>query len=481
MITYKRERKKLIIPSGFIYGSSGSTGCEEAIEQAYQDGYNEGYEQGQEDCPDCPSCNLENKQFPLNEGFTPTTVSPSQEYDGLGSVYVYDNGYGEERYNQGYQDGQSSVNLQSGSYTLTSDFDGDTGTIQPSEGYNGFTEFRVVDDGYGDSKYQSGWTNGFSSGETTGFNSGWTSGFNSGLTSGYNSGTTDGFSTGYSSGKTDGMALEKYKITFYAHTEYGGYFTPIFILDGVGAIRETWDGGQTSGNCLWDCDVRIGHITEIRDMEIRLHRPTFYQDIQPPTEIDKVRVNGAEYIITAQTKEYLGVDKYSDVWAYHLSGVITDIPVYGFRNFTSILIAFSGVTQLTDTNNYFPYFGLADRVTEDTAHINRSNIGNKHISVGQDITTYAINFKLPTRPFLWNNLYIREMYDNTFVNVTRVGLQVPRSDTTGWDADWKPLYILMNGHLENDNTYVGGFKIPITNFSVSDLLSDSIVITMYLQ
>ena len=71
------------------------------------DGYGEGYEDGLRACSGDTgtTCNLQEKAFYLNPGFTPTTITPDDGYDGLESVYVADNGYGEERYDAGYEAG----------------------------------------------------------------------------------------------------------------------------------------------------------------------------------------------------------------------------------------------------------------------------------------------------------------------------------------------------------------------------------------
>lgn len=183
MVYYEEKRKILIIPTGFgILAESGD--CKDAIEEAfnsgwtagynsgvtqdcgdaiedaynsgyqsgttdgYQDGYDDGYEKGQEDCPECSggtSCNLENGQLPLGREWDgDDTITPSQGYDGFGSVRIYDNGYGDLKYDsgytQGYNDGQGgTVALQDKSVQQNTNLV----TYYPDEGYDGMRSIYV--------------------------------------------------------------------------------------------------------------------------------------------------------------------------------------------------------------------------------------------------------------------------------------------------------------------------------------------------
>lgn len=90
---------------------SGSTDCSSAITEAYQSGYTEGYTQGQADCPECSggTCNLESGQVSLGYDWTGfTRVYPSQGYDGLSDVIVADLGYGQRKFDEGYTEGHTS-------------------------------------------------------------------------------------------------------------------------------------------------------------------------------------------------------------------------------------------------------------------------------------------------------------------------------------------------------------------------------------
>lgn len=137
----------------------------------------------------CPPPNLEDKNFYLESGFTPTTVTPSSGYDGLSSVRVEDHGYGQERYDAGVSAGEASQKArlsstaftQNGDYTLENGwsavtvevsggtpcsledkqfgiFSGDAGVweILPDSGYDGMSRVEVIDEGYGNGKYNEG-------------------------------------------------------------------------------------------------------------------------------------------------------------------------------------------------------------------------------------------------------------------------------------------------------------------------------------
>ena len=143
MITYKRERKKLIIPSGFECGG----GCEEAIQEAYASGVT-----AQKNL-------LTSTAFTENGTYT--------RADGWNSVTV----------------NTPTCNLAEAIIPLTQSFTGRT-VINPDAPYNGFSKITIIDGGYGDSKYQSGYAEGLSSGKTEGYASGLTVGFESGITVG---------------------------------------------------------------------------------------------------------------------------------------------------------------------------------------------------------------------------------------------------------------------------------------------------------
>ena len=124
-----------------------------------------------------PRVNLESGHASLDSGWTsPSTVVPSSGYNGLSSVVVTDDGYGQAKYDQGYSAGHTSgygegyadgTSANCNTYSLlyvTQHFD--TGTItlypDPSQG-TGFSWVAVNLDGYGERRFQDGYREGESS------------------------------------------------------------------------------------------------------------------------------------------------------------------------------------------------------------------------------------------------------------------------------------------------------------------------------
>lgn len=216
MIIYEREKKTLIIPTGIGNGNIGSgdyadgyeagkaaqkaaddrkitpttaitqngeyeanygfkkvivdvecgEDCSEEVEAAYNSGYTGGYDEGLEDGAEQQkaklesisitnngtytrpdgygtvevqveggTCNLESKPFNLDGGTTfPATISPSEGYDGLSEVTVNDNGYGQTKYNDGFSDGQDNIRNNMGSAVFTQN-----GNYSNSSGWSSVT------------------------------------------------------------------------------------------------------------------------------------------------------------------------------------------------------------------------------------------------------------------------------------------------------------------------------------------------------
>lgn len=155
--------------------------------------YSEGYQDGQAECPPCPEIES-GVTYGLESGFTGATITPSSGYDGMAEVTITDNGYGQEKYDEGFTDGQtdilsgltdttitqngiysnpsgwsgvtvavpqtgSSCNLQQKAITLES---GDTSpwAVTPDAGYDGMSGVTITDNGYGQEKYEEGYQDG---------------------------------------------------------------------------------------------------------------------------------------------------------------------------------------------------------------------------------------------------------------------------------------------------------------------------------
>ena len=186
-----------------ILPSSGYDGMNSVAVDATSfgnDKYAEGFADGQASCPPCPEPEIESGvTYELQSGFTGTTITPASGYDGMADVTITDNGYGQEKYDEGYGDGfvsgqtdilsgmsstaftvndtytnpsgwsavtvnvptGSSCNLEGASYSIPSGFTGTT--LTPSSGYDGMSAVTITDGGYGQEKYDEGYADGQSS------------------------------------------------------------------------------------------------------------------------------------------------------------------------------------------------------------------------------------------------------------------------------------------------------------------------------
>lgn len=298
MVYYEEKRKILIIPTGFgILAESGD--CKDAIEEAfnsgwtagynsgvtqdcgdaiedaynsgyqsgttdgYQDGYDDGYEKGQEDCPECSggtSCSLQLGVYNLTGTFDGNSgnILPSEGYDGFDSFQVIDNGYGDKKYDDGFQDGLAACSgrpctLEEGQYGIGKASDLEV-TIYPFSA-DGFSSVRIYDEGYGDGKWESGYTAGY----PAGYSSGWTDGYNSGVTTDCGEAIETAYNSGYTAGQ-DSIMLVSYAypltsgwngntIIHPSDIPYGYHIDGIsemnILDDGYGDWK--YDSGHTAG------------------------------------------------------------------------------------------------------------------------------------------------------------------------------------------------------------------------------------------
>ena len=144
--------------SGYDAMTSVDVDATEWGQSKYDEGYDEGYGNGEDDQKarlssatfvengeytledgwsavtvqtTCPPPSLEDKNFYLESGFTPTTITPSSGYDGLSSVRVEDHGYGQERYDTGYDAGQEAQRHKLVSTAITAN-----GIYSRADGYS---------------------------------------------------------------------------------------------------------------------------------------------------------------------------------------------------------------------------------------------------------------------------------------------------------------------------------------------------------
>jgi len=142
----------------------------EKFDEGFDRGYNQGYRDGEASCPPCPEIES-GVSYGLESGFTGFTITPSSGYDGMDSVEIYDDGYGQEKYDEGHSDGYDegyqdglgdcpSPNLEQKSVTLTAT----TECFTPSSGYDGFSEVCVDASGIYQDGYNDGYNDAFNKG-----------------------------------------------------------------------------------------------------------------------------------------------------------------------------------------------------------------------------------------------------------------------------------------------------------------------------
>lgn len=199
MIYYKEEKKKLVIPSGFVMIPID---CDEAIEQAREDGYREGFADGSS-----ATCDTEEGTYSLTDDFDgEETVFPSEGKTGFNKIVIVDDGYGDAKYDEGYADGiadcsgstpcdcSSAVteayqsgytegynqgqadcpecsggtcNLQEKVFVVT---DPAMENVFPDAGYDGLSQVMLLTSTLWDSAHTSGYNEGYQSGYTAGLN-----------------------------------------------------------------------------------------------------------------------------------------------------------------------------------------------------------------------------------------------------------------------------------------------------------------------
>ena len=210
--------------------------CSSAITEAYQEGYQSGvthqkqmlvstaFTQNGEytrengwssvtvNVPN--AANLQERTYALSHmDVFPVTIYPISGYDGMSKLTLNDGDYREYVYQSGYSAGladASGATLKADVFSINASWQGDT-TFYPSRvNADGFSRFRIYDNGYANHWRQIGREEGFSSGYTSGSTDGFASGYDSGSTdgfaNGYQSGATDGWHNGYDSGYSDGFA-----------------------------------------------------------------------------------------------------------------------------------------------------------------------------------------------------------------------------------------------------------------------------------
>lgn len=288
-----------------------ATSITEVVQSAYTEGhevgYQEGYDAGQQDCPECSggtSCNLQAKSQSIDGSGTGLwNIYPDAGYDGMESVTILDDGYGQAKYeeghyvgkNEGYESGHYDGMIEGfesgytagqadcpecsgGSCTLQNNYEvylNGTETagqfpIAPDAGYDGVANGTI----YYAEAYQAKYAEGYAAGQA------------SCPECDCSSAITEAFQSGYTAGQADcpecsggsSCNLENGEILIFDTFENGDVFYPSNGYDGFSSVTiydknysETWfNSGYTEGYyaawlyypsdvfCRLDTGVNIG-------------------------------------------------------------------------------------------------------------------------------------------------------------------------------------------------------------------------------
>lgn len=127
------------------------------------------------------SCNLQGKSVSQNSELA--LYTPDSGYNGISAITVNASGYGQTRYESGYQSGYTdgtasctggSCNLQSKNVSVSAT----SQTFNPDNGYDGMSAITVSSSALCNSNYNSGYTEGYSGGYDDGYTNGYSDGQN---------------------------------------------------------------------------------------------------------------------------------------------------------------------------------------------------------------------------------------------------------------------------------------------------------------
>lgn len=569
MVIYSREEKVVIIPegdgtivggrrnpcekaineafqSGWTEGyNSGITAdCGEAIEESYQEGYSsgrtdgyeqgvedsssaytiyyqsgytdgrtsgytEGYEKGQEDCPTCPSCDLEIKSVELtavtqtivkSENSRPVAPSGQTVYGGsIEELIAYiqtDNKYPILYY---YEDENHTTEVNIGHFIIG---------IDHSRGYWFYDETNVFNSFYFNEMPINEWLN-VCDGNLHFLNDGsniWFYGdYQYGMTIRNNYGGTPldindmifdtvnydglsavtvsasavcdtyydyGFIDGHSSGMTDGTALIEYDVFFnipYSSSPYYIHIQPKAEVKLNGETPqverdycETWYPILSADQLTFKSKsaVYYDEISAITSIDIYLFgtsASTFPETIESPT------INGAHFNLTGQSFSYTDEGE-ERIFHYHLDGELTNPPAYYNGLLTSVYFKVSGCTGFTPeiVTRMIAYF--------DDSYLYSFDIKNHYGIQTNDVGEYGANITLSARG----------VYDwGQYKKLSRIHIYFPYGTLSQWDSGWSISEVKLNGFADKyENNYDGGYSIKIDHIGtyISQDNYDSVLI-----
>ena len=200
----------------------------------------------------------------------PWEIEPDEGYDGFTTMAVYDNGYGQGKYDQGFQSGYTEgyddalyekCNLTTALVIVPSGSSGMVSNVTPPSGYTGFGTVSVNATEYGQEMFGNGFQSGYTSGYTEGYNQGQANCPECDCSSA----VTEAYQEGYTAGLNDctGCPLQSASIRVdtieSTHTPAQGYvgFSSVFIdasevynqgyRDGGDGCWDTFNQGYQSG------------------------------------------------------------------------------------------------------------------------------------------------------------------------------------------------------------------------------------------
>lgn len=138
-----------------------------SVTEMVQSAYTEGYREGMAQCSG-GTCNLALGALELQSGDSGTWIMDARQdgLDGYDQVQITDFSYGQAKYQEGFEAGQSqcsggsSCNLENGEILIFDTFEnGDV--FYPSNGYDGFSSVTIYDKNYSETWFNSGYTEGY--------------------------------------------------------------------------------------------------------------------------------------------------------------------------------------------------------------------------------------------------------------------------------------------------------------------------------
>ena len=244
---------------------------------------------------------------------------------------------------------------------------------------------------------------------------------------------------------------DKYEVTFYYDEPNGGpnmaSHTPDMKINGNDAKLIGWPGLLWAINAqkttyLYDMAYRVSELSAITSFDITLH----IQNGTAPEEISVIRVNGSDYQITSQTREYIGTDEQNfSHWIFHIVGNMTFIPPFDYYSIISTAVLIRGAGP---SFNKITASMVGDNVIT-------ANTESSCILIGNNDLVYKTNVKFNKFGSIIGRV------DNRFRGGYDFEFKVYKSDFEQWEEDWSVDYVWLNCDCNRGGWNAGGIEIPI--------------------